>query len=87
MSLNIIPYKVKRDRRARRGSEAIKEGTEVFLIATARRDLYFAWCYTRRSDAEMVKGRLEKDLNDPFLQWNFKNDPELSVHYSGKPIQ
>ena len=88
--LEILPYVTKRVRPARRGTPAIPKGTEVFLISTARRKEHYWCCYTRKSDAEIVRDRLMLDLDkigwQNLLDFNFKSDPEDCLGYAGEPI-
>jgi hypothetical protein len=84
MPLTVIPYQVKRKHHARRGLAAIEPGTTVYLITTARRDLYYHFSYLSRETAEKVAKRLEADLSDVIIQFNFKADPEASLHSDPK---
>src|SRR5262245_9148897 len=85
--LHVRPYRVREPRRARRGQPGLEPKSLVWLITHRPTKSYFAFCYIDRREACKVARRLEACeydrrpmLFEIMLDFNFRSDPELSLH-------
>lgn len=89
MRLRIVPYVTKEVWPARRGHPVIVAGTVVYTIELDGR--VYAYSYLQKSDAETVVATMQKTGIDlEHYKWNFKEDPEKSLHVyklPGKPVK
>jgi len=77
MLLEVVEYKIKRRKNARRGHPSIERGTIIYLIQYQDKRV-FHYAYMKKDDANLVKDRMLMNIDDPLIAWNFINDPEAT---------
>ena len=81
IEMKVVKYIFKKDHNGRRGSPAVKAGTEVYALQYETGG-YFTYSYLNEADAlACIQGGINHETNTRrYMEWNYVNTPENTRH-------